>query len=317
MTESAPPENSVIPQRPLGRVLVTGARGFIGARLIERLTREGAAAVGSDLASDKPLPGDFRPCDITDQGQVDRLVDGDEFDTMLHCGAVSGPMVMADRPLEIWRINAMGTAYLLEAARRRRVGRFVLCSTTEIFGSSCGPRIDEDTPPSPDGIYGASKIAAEQAMTGYGREHGLDAVALRLSWIYGPGRITPTMLEQLLRASLDGRRFEIEGSPAEVTHYLYIEDVVEGLLAAARAQRLPRLTYNITAGAGQTLEQVISQLRAFAPETRVSFTGQGPHATGPTSFDLTLATRDLGYRPRIPLAEGLRRYRDALRSTPS
>jgi nucleoside-diphosphate-sugar epimerase len=123
------------------------------------------------------------------------------------------------------------------------------------------------------------------------------------------------MLEQLLRASLDGRPFEIEGSPAEVTHYLYIEDVADGLLAAARALRLPRLAYNITAGAGQTLEQVVSRLRAFAPETRVSFTGHGPQGPGPTGFDLTHATRDLGYRPRIPLAEGLRRYRDALRRT--
>ncbi|MGH6882575.1 NAD-dependent epimerase/dehydratase family protein [Hypericibacter sp.] len=316
MTQTPPPEKSPIPQRPLGRVLVTGARGFIGATLLERLKRDGVAAVGSDLPSDKPASADFRPCDITDQGQVDALVDGDEFDTILHCGAVSGPMVMADRPLEIWRINAMGTAHLLEAARRHRVGRFLLCSTTEIFGSRSGPRIDEDTPPSPDGVYGASKVAAEQALIGYVRERGLDGVALRLSWIYGPGRITPTMLEQLLRASLAGRPFEIEGSPAEVTHYLYIDDVVDGLLAAARAPRVPRLTYNITAGDGQTLEQVVSRLRAFAPETRVSFTGHGVHATGPAGFDLTQAARDLGYRPRVPLAEGLRRYREALRSTP-
>lgn len=316
MTQAPSPEKTQIPQRPLGRALVTGARGFIGATLVDRLKREGVAVVGSDLPPDKPAPPDFRPCDITDQGQVDRLVDSDAFDTILHCGAVSGPMVMADRPLEIWRINAMGTAHLLEAARRHRIGRFLLCSTTEIFGSRSGPRIDEDTPPSPDGAYGASKVAAEQAMTGYAREYGLDAVALRLSWIYGPGRITPTMLEQLLRASLAGRPFEIEGAPAEVTHYLYIEDVVDGLLAAVRAQRLPRLTYNITAGDGQTLEQVVSRLRAFAPETRVSFTGHDAHTTGPTGFDLAQAARDLGYRPRVPLAEGLRRYRDALRGAP-
>lgn len=313
MTQTPKPERAVGPQRPLGRVLVTGARGFIGAALVEELKRTGAVVVGSDLASGEPATADFQPCDITDQGQVDALVDGEEFDTILHCGAVSGPMVMADQPLEIWRINALGTAHLLEAARRHRVGRFLLCSTSSVYGAMQGATIDEDTPPDPDTIYGASKVAAEQAMIGYAREHGVDAVALRLSWIYGPGRRTPTTLERLLRAAIAGEAFEIDAAPTDITHYLFIEDVVSGLVAAAGATRLPRLIYNITAGSGVPFEQIVAILRDLSPEARATFAHESRRESGAGGFDLKNAARDLGYRPRVTLAEGLRRYLNALR----
>jgi nucleoside-diphosphate-sugar epimerase len=313
MTEGLSRERTAAPPRPLGRVLVTGARGFVGAALVEALAKAGEAVVGSDLGRSGTEPGDFRACDITDPRQVDQLIDGDAFDTIIHCGAVSGPMVMADRPLEIWRINVLGTAHLLEAARRRRVGRFLLCSSSSVYGAMRGATIDEDTPPAPDSVYGASKVAAEQALIGYAREHGVDGVALRLAWVYGPGRRTPTTLEQLLRAALLDREFRIEEPPSEMTHYVFIEDVIGGLIAAARAGRLPRLAYNITAGPGLAFEQVVSSLRDLVPGTRVTFADSSRKDGGPAGFDLTNAAQDLGYRPRVPLAEGLRRYLDALR----
>src|SRR5690242_17491466 len=113
-------------QRRLGRVLVTGAAGFLGGSLLERLARDGAEVIGSDLDNGTPMPAGFRACDLTRQHEFDALLDGQGIDTIIHAGAVSGPMVMADRPLDLCQINVMGTAFLLEAARRNRVGRFVL-----------------------------------------------------------------------------------------------------------------------------------------------------------------------------------------------
>jgi nucleoside-diphosphate-sugar epimerase len=92
-------------------------------------------------------------------------------------------MVMADRPLEIWRINVMGTAHLLEAARRNRIGRFVLCSSIDVYGPSPIGLINENTICAPQSVYGPSKVAAKAALAGYACEHGMDGVALRLSWI--------------------------------------------------------------------------------------------------------------------------------------
>jgi nucleoside-diphosphate-sugar epimerase len=303
-------------QRSLGRVLVTGAQGFIGARLVETLIRSGDGVVASDLALRNATLESYRACDITDRSQVDALIDGDAFDTVIHCGAVSGPMVMADRPLEIWKINALGTAHLLEAVRRQRIGRFLLCSSSSVYGAPHGAVIDEETLPDPDTVYGASKVAAEQAMTGYVREHGVDAAALRLSWVYGPDRRTPTTLEKLLKAAIAGETFDIDGAPSDMTHYLFIDDAVAGLVAAARADRLPHLVYNITAGPGVRFEEIAATVRDLVPEARLTFSHGSNRETGLTGFDLTRVTQELSYRPRVTLREGLERYRNALRARP-
>jgi nucleoside-diphosphate-sugar epimerase len=202
MTEASLQQEAAPARRRLGRVLVTGANGFIGAALVERLQRVGEEVVASDLDRGGAVSANFQACDITDPHQVERLFASGPFDTTFHGGAISGPMVMPDRPLEIWRVNTLGTAHLLEAARRQRAGRFVLCSSCSVYGAMDGATIDEATPPDPVGVYGASKLAAEQAMIGFAREYGNDAVALRLAWVYGPGRRTPTTLAQLLQARL-------------------------------------------------------------------------------------------------------------------
>jgi nucleoside-diphosphate-sugar epimerase len=314
MTAESPPARSGTSHRELGRVLVTGARGFMGTALLEALARNGETVTASDIGGDAAADGsDFRACDITDAQQVDALFDRDRFDTIVHCGAISGPMVMADRPLDIWRINVLGTAHLLEAVRRQGMGRFVLCSSCSVYGAMNGLMIDENAPPDPGSFYGASKLAAEQAMIGYVREHGIAAVALRLAWVYGPGRRSPTTLEQLVRATLDGRNIALAVSPAEMTHYVFIDDVVAGIIAACRSGALPLLVYNISAGRGLPMEQLVAILRRLAPETRVTFTGPSSADIGPAGFALEKAERDLGYRPQISLAEGLRRYREALR----
>ena len=136
--------------RDLGRVLITGARGFIGAALVRALAQNGETVTASDLGADAISEAvEFRPCDITDAQQVDELFDLARFDTIVHCGAISGPMVIADRPLDIWRINVLGTAHLLEAVRRQGAGRFVLCSSCAVYGAMNATTIDEDTPPDP------------------------------------------------------------------------------------------------------------------------------------------------------------------------
>lgn len=299
--------------RRLGRVLVTGGAGFLGSALADHLRRDGVEIIASDLGHSASSTAGMRACDLTDRRQVDALVDNQQFDTIIHAGAVSGPMVMADRPLDIWQINVTGTAYLLEAARRNRIDRFVLCSSVDVYGPSSPGLISEDTEFAPETVYGASKVAAEAAMTGYAREHGLDAVAVRFSWIYGPGRRTPTTLERLIRAGLAGEAVTLDDSAADCTHYLFIEDAVAGVLAAAAAPAgLPRRAYNISAGDGQPLGEVVATLCGQLPRLRVGFHESRPAAPGPTSYDFTNAARDLYYRPQVSLSQGLRAYVDAL-----
>jgi nucleoside-diphosphate-sugar epimerase len=296
-------------RRPLGRVLVTGAAGFLGSALVRRLAQRGDDVVITDLARNRATPAGLCVCDLTRPDQIEHLLRDQPVDTIIHAGAVSGPMVMADRPLDVWRINVMGTAHLLEAALRNRIGRFVLCSSIDVYGPSPIGLIDENTALAPQSVYGASKVAAEAALAGYACEHGIDGIALRLSWIYGPERRTPTTLERLIRAGLAGEAVALDHHASETTHYLFIDDAAAGVLAAAEAPgKLPRHTYNITAGDGAALGAVVGILKGLLPKLRVTFGRELAPPAGGAAFNLADAARDLAYRPQVALSDGLRQY---------
>lgn len=286
--------------RALGPVLITGAQGFLGRALAETLRGAGAEVVAADIVGTPP-------CDITDPQSIGDLIARHRFGTILHCGAVSGPTVMADAPERIWRINATGTVNILEAARRFGVGRVVLCSSSEIYGETT-TAVDEETQPQPINVYAASKLAAEVAMLGYLRQHGVDAVALRLAWIYGPERQTPSMLENLLRAALAGGG-ELPGAhPKDPTHYIHIDDAVAGVLAAARTAKLDHRIYNISSGPAVPMAEIIATVERLRPSARLRLAPEGPALAAPTCIDNSRAAIDLGFRPAVTLEDGLQRY---------
>jgi nucleoside-diphosphate-sugar epimerase len=216
-------------------------------------------------------------------------------------------MVMADRPLDIWNINATGTVNLLEAARLTRAGRIVVCSTVEIYGEAATGMAAESLRPQPDGVYGASKVAAEQAALAYHREHGLDTVLPRFAWIYGPGRKTPTTLATLLVNSRNGALTRVEGHPTDMTHYIYIDDALDGLLRAATVAELKEESiFNIGAGPGMPFAEVLDHVRAVATGVRIDFHHQAP-VSGPTGFSAERAEAVLGFRATTAFQDGLRR----------
>ncbi len=303
------------PARRLGRVLLTGARGFLGTAVRARLARAGIDVVAADMG-DAPSGDGVVPFDLMRPAEIAALFAGPPFDTVLHCGAVSGPMVLADRPADIWRINAQGTADLLEAARRSGAGRVVVCSSVEIYGTRRRGILDEDAPPDPPGVYGASKLAAEAAVLGYANGQRLDALALRLGWIYGPGRRTPTMLDALLRAVEDGRAFEVPAHPADATHYLFVEDAVSGLLAAASAPAPTARVFNIAAPEGQTMDGVVDAVRRLRPDSRIAFAAADPSTDGPDGYSTRRARDELGFRAATSLSDGMARTMQAPGSAP-
>lgn len=292
-------------ERDPGRTLVTGAGGFIGRTLVSALVARGIDTVASDASPD----GEWIPCDVTDFDRLREVVNDEQIRTIIHCGAVSGPMVLADDPLTVWRINAGGTANVLEAARGAGVGRVVVCSSTEVYGATPG-RVDETTPANPASVYAASKLAAEQATFAWTRQHGLDALALRLAWIYGPGRTTETQLETLLVNARDGRETRIEGAETNWTHYLHVTDALDALITAALAPRLAHRLYNASSGRGVRMGDVVDTVRRLVPGTAVTWSGAVDAQPAAIAND-RIAT-DLGSVPKMALEDGLASYLHAL-----
>jgi nucleoside-diphosphate-sugar epimerase len=290
--------------RPLGRVLLTGARGFLGAALRKRLTREGIDLVAADTGEGAPGDG-VVSFDLLWPDEISALFAGEPFDTVLHCGAVSGPMVLADRPADIWRINVQGTADLLEAARRSGAGRVVVCSSVEIYGTRRRGILHENAPPDPPGIYGASKLAAEAAVLGYYNGQGLDVLALRLGWIYGPGRKTPTTLDQMLRAVHQGFTFELQGHPDDVAHYIFLDDAVSGLIKAADAGAPSSRVFNIVGPEGQTMGDVVEAVQRLCPRSRVAFARLTSSGEGPNGYSSSRANDEIGFGAKFSLYDGL------------
>ena len=174
-------------------VLVTGASGLIGHAVRARLAAAGRPVLGVDMAA-KPGQAPVAIADLGDVHRLHALAAAHAVGAVVHCGAVLGPMVSVDNPYAIVQTNVVGTANILELARVRKLRRVVFCSSISAYGPTAAPAteagVPEDVPLAPSSVYGASKVAGEQLLASYRRQHGLDAVAIRLSWVYGPGRTT-------------------------------------------------------------------------------------------------------------------------------
>ena len=165
--------------RAPAQVLVTGSSGFLGRPLVAALIRSGIGVTALDLlpaahdAGCQSVVGD-----VADPDLVDRLVAAGEFDTIVHAGGISGPMLARDAPLTICTANVFGTAYLLEAARTHRVARVVHCGSAAAFGHTPPAPVPDDAPLNATGLYAATKGAADLLVRAYRHDYGVDAVSL-------------------------------------------------------------------------------------------------------------------------------------------
>jgi nucleoside-diphosphate-sugar epimerase len=235
---------------------------------------------------------------------------------IIHCGGISGPMVAPDRPAWVAEVNVGGTLTLLEAARRSQAGRFVDCSSVAAYGAT--PKgldpVDESAPLAAAGIYGASKAASDLLTRAYAREHGLDAVVLRIGWVYGPRRRTESLAHTLIRDALAGRETVVPHDGLFPVQPVFVEDVVRALVAAFDATGVAGSAYTVTGDARLPQRELAGIVQRILLQARIRFTPGIPYEGAPQArFDVSAAGRDLNWQPRVELEEGLRRYADWLR----
>lgn len=286
-------------------VLLTGASGLIG-RYVHRMLRERGDKV---VAIDRIEGDDVLACDLSEVHRLHEL--GSEAAAIIHCGAISGPMVARDNPYLIVQSNIVGTANVLEFARVKGMRRVVYCSSVSAFGNTPAglDLVPEDVVLKPTSVYGASKAAGEQLLEGYRQQHGVDSVSLRPGWVYGPGRTTDCAIRTMIEDAQAGRPTSFPFGRDFYRQYVHVQDVADAILLALDAKELPRRSYTINGGTYLTLGDVAAIVRKVLPSARIEMgPGGDPIDDVQARFDLSAAERDLGFRPRIGLEEGIRSY---------
>ncbi|SNR53516.1 NAD-dependent epimerase/dehydratase family protein [Puniceibacterium sediminis] len=300
------------------RVLVTGAGGFIGRHLVRALMDRGTPVIATDVGVLPPAAGvESYSADIRDTLRHAPAMA--RCGAVIHCGGISGPMLLADNPAEVIDINVRGTTGLLSLARDFGLRRFVGLSSVSTYGFTPDggrPPVTEEAPLSASNAYGTSKAAADLILQSFATQHGLSATALRAGWVYGPGRVTDALIQPVVR-SAHGERYELSEGGDHLLQFVHVADVVQAILLALDAKTLPSPAYNIDGDEVLTVREIVRLIAALAPGTSASV-GPGllPGTEVQGRIETDKARRELGWAPAIPFGSGLADYVEWLKEHP-
>jgi UDP-glucose 4-epimerase len=307
------------------RVLITGGLGFIGSNLAARLAREGAEVTlcdamiegyGGNLANVAEIREKvaINYADVRDETVMGQLVEGK--DVVFHLAAQVSHVMSLSNPYPDIDINIKGTAAVLEACRKRNPNALVVRSGTRgQYGPAVKLPVSEDAPSDPRGIYEISQLSSEMICRTYTRIHGIRTVPLRLTNVYGPrGQMKHSqfgVVNWFVRLALEGRPIPIFGSGKILRDFLYVDDCVDALLAAALEPRAVGEILNVGHDRPSTFLEVATLLTELVPGATIAFTEFSAErkAQEPGDFvsDITKIRGLLGWEPRIDLREGLAR----------
>ena len=293
-------------------MLVTGAGGFIGTAVIGTLVTRGArvrALAGAPGQSVWELPSAVSPvfADIEDGETLAGLAAG--ADVVIHLAGPPSVHASFQSPLEYGRVHASGTLAMLEACRTAHVPRFVYVSSAEVYGRPEVNPVPEGHRLDPRSPYAAGKAAAEHFVRAYDHSFGVQATILRPFSVYGPRLRPQSVMATILRQALTEDEIVVADLDP-VRDYCFLDDVVEGVLAAATAPRLPETTFNLGSGAGTSVGELAAlALRLAGREVPIR---ADPSRGRPPGTDLEHLVADrsradalLGWIPAVPLEEGV------------
>lgn len=295
------------------RVLVTGGAGFIGSHLTDALAARGDdVSVLDDLSSGKIARvadgAALHKLSITDADALTALVSELRPELICHLAAQIDVRESVASPAYDARVNVVGTVNVLEAARAAGARVVFASSGGALYGRDAPIPSLEDVLPLPESPYGIAKFCAEQYIGLYNRLHGTSHSVMRLANVYGP-RQDPAgeagVITIFCARALAGQAPVIYGDGSQTRDYVYVGDVVRAFLAAADSNRPG--TWNIGAGTEVSVLDLVHIIagiagRAVAPE----FTAARPGELQRSAVAVERAALDLGWRPRMKLADGVR-----------
>ena len=317
------------------RVLLTGAAGFIGSHLAERLLARGDTVIGVDNFDPFYDPAEKRrnlttatrddkfalvEADCADLDAVEAALEGRDFDVVVHLAAKAGVRPSIEQPMAYARANLTGTQAMLELARRRGVGRFVFGSSSSVYGNN--PKVpfsEADPVDHPISPYAATKRAGELLCHAYHHLYGTGVIALRFFTVYGPRQRPDLAIRKFGTLMLRGEEIPMFGDGTTERDYTWVDDILDGVVAAMdRTAAVPGEFRIINLGESRTTElhRLIALIGdALDVEPRIRRLPPQPGDVERTFADVALARALLGYDPSTPVEVGIPRFAEWLRES--
>lgn len=306
-------------------VLITGVAGFIGSHLAERLLHDGYQILGLDNFDDYypisikyeniRLLGNERNFklikgDIRDSALLNDIFSRNRISVVMHLAARAGVRPSVEYPLLYQDVNVMGTLNLLQACKDSNVEKFVFASSSSVYGLNNSPPFKEDAnvnqPVSP---YAASKASAELFCRTYNHLYTLPVTVLRLFTVYGPRQRPEMAIHRFTRQIYNGEEVSVFGDGSTNRDYTYVEDIVDGLVAAMNYRDGSFQIFNL--GAGQTvyigkLLEIIEN--SLTKKARIKYVDRVPGDVPSTDADISKAALYLGYKPKFNIEQGISNF---------
>jgi UDP-glucuronate 4-epimerase len=307
----------------MSKILVTGAAGFIGSHLCETLVGRGDEVIGLDNLDEFYDPAvkrrnlvalsgneafQFVQGDIRDRTLVERLL-ARGIEVVMHLAARAGVRPSIEQPLLYQDVNINGTMVLLEACRELGVKRFIFSSSSSVYGNNEKvPFSESDNVDFPISPYAATKKAGELICHTYHHLYGLDLTCLRFFTVYGPRQRPDLAIHKFARLIEAGRPIPVFGDGTMMRDFTYIDDIIDGVVRAIDCCKGYHI-YNLGESQPVALADLITMLEeALGKKAIIERMPLQPGDVNRTFADVSLAGRDLGYRPTTSLRLGLQKF---------
>jgi UDP-glucuronate 4-epimerase len=307
------------------RYLVTGGAGFIGSHLVDRLLARTDVEVtvidSFDAFYDPGLKrANVRPhllhpsyslveADIRDYSALERVFTEAPFDAIIHLAARAGVRPSLEQARVYGEVNVAGTLNLLELARQYHVPRFIFGSSSSVYGPDASLPFREDAPVAPVSPYAATKAAGELLTHTYSYLYGFQAVCLRFFTVYGARQRPDLAIHKFARLITERRPIPVYGDGTSERDYTFIDDIINGIMAALRYDATPFEIINLgesrTVRLDGLIELLEKELGASAIIERLPIQ---PGDLPRTHAHIGKAERLLGYHPTTPIEIGIRRF---------